>query len=71
MEQKNNSGAIFRNEKKDKTTAPDYTGSITIEGKKFAVSGWINTSKDGKNYLRLLVMPAQAKEWTGTAEMPF
>ena len=71
MEQKNNSGAIFRNEKKDKPNAPDYTGSVTIDGKKYAVSGWINKSKDGRNYLRLLTMPAGGKEWTGSAELPF
>ena len=71
MEQKNNSGAIFRNEKKDKPSAPDYSGSITIEGKKFALSGWINTSKDGKNYLRLLVMPTGENVTAKTNDLPF
>ena len=56
MEQKNNSGALFSNKKQDaKPNAPDYTGSITIDGKKFILSGWVNKSKEGKSYLRLLV----------------
>ena len=71
MEQKNNSGAIFRYEKKEKPSAPDYTGSITIDGKKFALSGWINTSKDGRNYLRLLVMPAGGNPTAKTNDLPF
>lgn len=54
MEQKNNSGAIFRNEKKDKPTAPDYTGSARIGDQEYSLSGWINKSRDGKNYLRIL-----------------
>ena len=54
MEQKNNSGAIFRNEKKDKPTAPDYTGSAWIDSKKFQLSGWVNKSKSGQSYLRLI-----------------
>ena len=54
MEQKNNSGAIFRNEKKDKPTAPDYTGSARINDQEYSLSGWINKSRDGKNYLRIL-----------------
>ena len=62
MEQKNNSGALFRNEKQDaKPTAPDYTGSITIDGKKYVLSGWLNKSKEGKNYLRLLVATPSEK----------
>lgn len=71
MEQKNNSGALFRNEKKNGSqTAPDYTGSVTIEGKKYTLSGWLNTSKDGKNYLRLLLMQADQKEQT-VNDLPF
>jgi len=54
METQNNSGAIFRNEKKDKPTAPDYTGSARINEQEYKVSGWINKSRDGKNYLRIL-----------------
>lgn len=56
MPPKDNSGVLFRNEKQPaKPTAPDYTGSIRIDGKKFVLSGWINKSKEGKSYLRLLV----------------
>lgn len=54
METQNNSGAIFRNEKKDKPTAPDYTGSAWIDKKKYQIAGWINKSKSGQSYMRLI-----------------
>lgn len=54
METKNNSGSLYRNEKKDTPVKPDYTGNALIDGKPYRVSGWINKSKAGQNYLRLL-----------------
>ena len=54
MEQKNNSGTIFRNAKKETAQAPDYSGTATIAEKKYRIAGWINKSKTGANYLRVL-----------------
>ena len=54
MEQKNNSGSLYRNSKKEKPTHPDYSGTVLIEAKQYRISGWINKSKAGSNYLRLL-----------------
>jgi len=66
MENKN-SGAIYRNEKKEKETQPDYTGKCTLEGKEYNLSGWINKSKAGKNYLRLLFKEIQPVDLNATA----
>jgi hypothetical protein len=60
MDQKNNSGALYRN-KKDKPTSPDYTGNVVIDGKKYRLAGWLNKSKAGANYLRLLLSEEQPK----------
>lgn len=54
MEQKNNSGTIFRNAKKETQQAPDYSGTATVGEKKYRIAGWINKSKTGGNYLRVL-----------------
>lgn len=54
MEQKNNSGSLYRNEKKDKEIKPDYTGSALIGGKQYRIAGWVNKSKSAKSYLRVL-----------------
>ena len=54
MQQRENSGSIFRNQKKQKENAPDYTGTARIGDQEYSLSGWINKSRDGKNYLRIL-----------------
>jgi hypothetical protein len=61
MDNKKNTGSLYRN-KKEKPTSPDYTGNVEINGKKFRLAGWINKSKSGNNYLRLLAseMPEQS-----------
>jgi hypothetical protein len=66
MEQKNNSGSLYKNTK-DKPTQPDYTGSATIAGKQYRVSGWVNKSKAGSNYLRILFSEQQAQDLNATA----
>lgn len=55
MEQKNNSGTLFRYKgKKDaKASSPDYRGTATINGKKLSMAAWVNKSKAGQNYLRI------------------
>ena len=53
MDNKKNGGAIFR-QKKEKPTSPDYTGDIELDGIKWRLSCWVNKSKAGYNYLRIL-----------------
>ena len=35
-----NRGSIWKNEKKEKDTHPDFTGSLNVEGKEYWVSAW-------------------------------
>ena len=47
---KNNSGAIFKNNK-TKDTQPDYKGTVNVNGKDMQVSLWLKTSsKDGSKF---------------------
>lgn len=45
-EKKENSGAIFKNDKKELPNHPDRKGDALIDGKEYWVAGWL---KDGKN----------------------
>lgn len=54
-------GALFKNDKKEKPSHPDYRGDITIDGRKFWVSGWIKEGQRGK-YLSLALRPAEERQ---------
>ena len=42
------SGVLFRNDRKDKPSHPDYRGDVTINGVTYALSSWIKTGQKGK-----------------------
>ena len=58
-EPKDNSGALFRNDKKQSSNHPDYKGNIVVEGVDFWISAWLKESKGGVKYMSLSVMPKQ------------
>lgn len=65
---KNNSGALFRNDKRETEKHPEYTGNITIEGKEFYLSAWVNESaRTGQKYFALKATPKAATAPTTTA----
>jgi hypothetical protein len=47
-EQKDNSGVLFRNERKEKETQPDHTGNALIGGVEYYISAWVKDGKKGK-----------------------
>jgi len=48
--EKQNKGAIFKNENKSNEKHPDYRGKINWGGTDIEVSMWVNKSKEGKSY---------------------
>jgi hypothetical protein len=42
------SGALFRNQRKDKDSQPDYNGDVMIGGTKYRLAGWLKEGKNGK-----------------------
>ena len=65
-----NSGALFKNARKDKESHPDYNGTLNVGGTDYWLNAWIKKSKDGKTYMSVSVQPkvdASKKEPARTA----
>jgi hypothetical protein len=57
-----NSGALFRNNDKEKETDRDYSGTLDVGGIEYWLSGWVRTSKkSGAKFLSLKVKPKDAE----------
>jgi hypothetical protein len=76
MEQRDNSGVLFSNDKREKESHPNYKGNIMVDGKSYWISGWIKEGKNGK-FMGLAVspkeeqaeQPAKAKPKSGFDDM--
>lgn len=60
-EQKDNSGSLFTNTRKEKDSHPDRTGSALIDGREYWVSGWVKQDRNGKPWLSLSFKPKDAQ----------
>ena len=68
-QQKDNSGALFKNDRKEVETHPDYKGSILIGGTDYWLSAWVNEGRpggkmEGKKYFSIKI---NRKEGYGTS----
>lgn len=56
MENKLNSGAIFRNNyKSEGDSKPDYKGKIDVDGKAKEIALWVRTDKNGAKYFSVKI----------------
>lgn len=61
FEIKDNSGSVFKNDRKEKDTHPDRAGQARIGGVDYWVSGWIKQDRNGNPYMSLAFKPKDQK----------
>lgn len=54
-----NSGALFKNDRKETDKHPDYKGSLNVDGSEFWLSSWIKQDRNGKTYMSLSIQPKE------------
>ena len=76
-EQKEGSGTIFKNDKKGNEKAPDYRGSVIINGVETEIALWVKDGQKGK-FFSVSQKTKQAKVETksnpieeDTSDLPF
>ena len=72
MEQKDNTGAIFKNDYKKTETQPDYKGKCMVDGKEKEIALWLNESKTGTKYFSVkFAKPYKAEEQVSVKEKQY
>jgi len=64
VERKNNSGALFKNDRKETEKQPDYKGNGIVNGVPMWVSAWIKESAKGTKYMSLSFQPQNEQSTT-------
>lgn len=63
-DKKDNTGALFKNERATSDTHPQATGSATIDGVEYFVDAWTNQDRNGNRY-QSLKFKRKDKQQTG------
>jgi hypothetical protein len=66
-----NSGILAKNERKEKETHPDLSGSINVDGREFWLSAWRKVGQsgklEGKTFFSLSIKPKEEKAGRSSA----
>lgn len=60
MNNRENSGALFRNDRREKDTHPHMTGTINVDGRDYWLSAWTKKNEDGS--FKLISLSVKPKE---------
>lgn len=56
-----NRGTLFKNNRKEKESHPDYNGKINVNGENYDLSAWLKESKSGMKFFSISVRPPYQK----------
>lgn len=56
-EQRDNSGSLFKNERKEKETHADYRGECLIDGVAYYMDAWLKTAESGRKWMSFSFKP--------------
>jgi hypothetical protein len=57
FQQKDGTGAIFVNDRKEQDNHPDRTGTAMVSGRAYYINGWLKKTKAGKPYMSVSFKP--------------
>jgi hypothetical protein len=60
-QQRDNSGALFKNDKGDNPSRPDYRGDVMVDGQQYEVAAWIKEGNKGK-FMSLSLKPKEDQQ---------
>jgi hypothetical protein len=60
-EQRDNSGSLFRNDKRESDSHPNMKGSAMIGGAEYWVSAWTKVGKTGEKWVSLAFTPKESR----------
>jgi hypothetical protein len=64
-EQRDLSGSLFKNDKREKDTHPNLTGTVMIGGVEYWASGWTKERGNGDKWISLSFKPKEARNGDG------
>ena len=70
MANKDNSGALFKNDRKETDNHPDYNGQALIGGVDYWMSAWMKEAESGRKYMSFSFKPKEAKPESKPAAKP-
>ena len=65
-----NRGVLFVNNRKERDSQPDRTGSLNVGGVEYFIDGWLKKSRDGAPFLSLSIKQKDKQPSSAPAPAP-